>query len=156
MYAHHKRVFLLHHNKTCPRVLFRENLIKQLKEWKLEGESSILMIDANENMETGKLSHQLSESPLFMIDAVKSRRGRPGPVTWFRGSAQIEGVWVTKDVTVSATCFLPFYFGAGDHRAIMIDIPTRDLIGTEISRIVLPSIRRLQCQNPKVNKSYLK
>ena len=49
-----------------------------------------------------------------MYDAVAKRSGLSGPVTWARGTKQIDGVWVTPDLDVNSACFLPFYFGIGD------------------------------------------
>lgn len=68
-----------------------------------------------------------------MKDAVTSRIEMDGPVTFVRGSRQIDDAWATPDVEIYAACFLPFLFGIGDHSAILLDIPQHSLIGSKSS-----------------------
>ena len=58
-----------------------------------------------------------------MKDAVKSKIKIEGLTTFVRGSRKIDGTWVTPYVDISAACFLPLFFGVGDHRVILLDIP---------------------------------
>ena len=101
-------------------------------------------------MEGGPLSRMLSQEDLEMVDAVKLRLQSPGPHTFVRVSCQIDGVCVTKDVNVSRACFLPFYFGVGDHCGIVIDIPRETFLGGTVHSIVTPTSHRLVCSNPEV------
>ena len=78
----------------------------------------------------------------------------PGPATFVRGTRQIDAVWTTPDVQVEAACFTPFYFGIGDHRGIIIDIPKVSLIGGDIRTIYRPTARKLKCNEENVWKAY--
>ena len=43
----------------CPRLIFRQHLMEQLDKWQGNGDRIILMIDANENLQHGKLQRDL-------------------------------------------------------------------------------------------------
>ena len=152
--AQQKRYWKMKGDNRCPRRIFREQLIEMLSEWKEEGDQLILFIDSNEDMEKGQLQKMLKNSNLDMRDAVKYKSNMPGPPTFVRGSRQIDGVWVTKELEIDAACFTPFYFGIGDHRGIIIDIPQKSLIGGENKSIGRPTARKLQCNEEKIWRNY--
>eukprot|EP00957_Ditylum_brightwellii_P063212 4798226-Ditylum_brightwellii.AAC.1 len=58
------------------------------------------------------------------------------PHTWYIGSGQISGVWVSPESLPSAVSLLPFGFGIGDHCAIMVDLPMSLLVGEELPSII--------------------
>ena len=152
--AQQRRYWRLRNNSTCPRKLFRTQLISQLKTWREEGDKIILFIDSNENMADGPLQRMLAGPDLEMTDAIYQRSQMPGPATFVRGTRQIDAVWTTPDVQVEAACFTPFYFGIGDHRGIIIDIPKVSLIGGDIRTIYRPTARKLKCNEENVWKAY--
>ena len=78
-------------------------------------EEVILVLDGNKNMKNGQLARMLRTPDLDMKDAVKTRTGIDGPATFGRKSRQMDAAWVTPDIDISAACFLPFFFGVGDH-----------------------------------------
>ena len=51
---------------------------------------------------------------------------------------------------------LPFFFGVGDHRGILIDIPEHVLLGNKLIKIKRPHARRLICGRPAVEDRYIK
>ena len=152
--AQHRRYWKLQGEKQCSRKLMRQALVQKLKEWRNQGEKLILLIDGNENMEGGILSQMLTDPELGMVDAVRHRSQLPGPPTFARGRRQIDGAWVTPDIDIKRACFLPFFFGVGDHRAIILDIPIYSLLGGDIHKISRPTSRRLTCSNPEVRDKY--
>ena len=152
--AQQRRYWRLQNNNTCPRKLFREQLISQLKTWREEGDKIILFLDSNEDMSEGILQRMLVGEDLEMIDAVSQQSKMPGPPTFVRGSRQIDAVWITPDIQVASACFTPFYFGIGDHRGIVIDIPKTSLIGGDTRTIYRPTARRLKCNEEHVWKAY--
>ena len=89
-----------------------------------------------------------------MVDAFKKQSGIPGPPTFVRGSRQIDAAWVTKDIDISKACFLPFYFGIGDHRGIILDIPRQSLVEGNLKSIHRPSARRLKCDKKEIWHKY--
>ena len=138
---------------SCPRKLFREQLMATLRQWREKGDRLVLFIDANEDMRDGPIQRELS-SALDMYDAVQEV-GDANPVaTHQRGSRQIDGVWVTRDLQVARACFLPFHLGVGDHRAILLDVRSSSLLGRPSSLIQKPTMRRLQCWIHSVKRRY--
>ena len=152
--AQQRRYWKLQGNKQRPRKLLQQDLIRQLKEWRNQGEKLILFLDSNGNMLNGPLSRMLAHTDLGMIDAVHHRSGLPGPHTFIKGSRQIDGAWVTLDVDIDRSCFLPFYFGVGDHRGILMDVPQRTILGGDIHKISRPAARRLSCNKREVMGKY--
>ena len=152
--AQQRRYWRLQKNNTCPRKLFRMQLIDELKSWREEGDKIILFIDSNENMTAGPLQRMLQDEGLEMKDAIQQRTNMPGPPTFVRGSRQIDAVWTTPDVEVASACFTPFYFGIGDHRGIVIDIPKVSFIGGDTRMISRPTARRLKCNEEEVWSAY--
>jgi hypothetical protein len=109
---------------TCPRVKFREDLGKFLREWRAAGDRLIVCLDANENIYTQALGKMFTNSEgLGMVEAVgKYTRKKIGP-TYFRGQLPINGIWTTPDVTIANACAMPAGYGIGDHRLFIIDTP---------------------------------
>ncbi len=62
VYQQHRRHLI---NKlgddTCPRSRFREDLLRQMRQWRRAGERLILCLDANENIYLGKLGRELTD-----------------------------------------------------------------------------------------------
>ena len=150
--AQQKRYWRLQGEYQCPRKLLRRDLVAKMLQWREEGDKLILILDGNENMKNGQLARMLRIPDLDMKDAVKSRSGMDGPATFVRGSRQIDAAWVTPDIEISAASFLPFFFGVGDHRAIMLDIPQHSLIGGKLHQLSRPNVRRLQCNRQEIQQ----
>ena len=131
----------------------REHLIQDLKKWREQGGKLVLLIDANEDMTNGPLQTRLEEE-LDMYDTVKEVGNAPPTATFHLGSRQIDGAWATRDLDIARACFLPFQFGVGDHRGILLDIRTSSLLGHSSSQIVRPNMRRLQNWNSRVRSRY--
>ena len=96
----------------------------------------------------------LAHSDLGMIDAINHRTKEHSPNTSIRGSRKIDGAWVTLNVDISRVCFLPFFFGVGDHQGTILDIPQRTLLGGDSHSIMLLMARRLTCNKHVVQAKY--
>ena len=105
-------------------------------------------------MNGGPLARMLQHPDLDMRDAIRTRTSREGPHTFIRGSRQIDGAWITPDIELQAACFLTFFFGVGDHRGIILDIPQQSLLGGSTHKITRPTARRLQCNSTEVKNKY--
>ena len=112
------------------------------------------MLNASGNMKDGQLARILQNSNLDMKDAVNSRTGIDGSAIFVRGSRQIDAVWVTPDIEIGAAYFSPFFFGVGDHRGILLDIPQQSLIGGNIHTISRPNARKLQYNKHEIQQKY--
>jgi len=90
---------------TCPRVKFREDLGKLLKEWRTAGDRLVVCLDANKNIYTQAIGKMLTDPEVLgMIEAVGSYTGKKIGPTYFRGHLPIDGIWTTLDVTVANVC----------------------------------------------------
>ena len=145
VYQQHRRHLI---NKlkdvTCPRVRFREDLIRQLEKWRKDGERLILCLDANEHIYRGEFGRQITNRDgLGMKEVVGEFTARQLGATYFRGSEPIDGVWTTGDITVTNACVMPVGFGVGDHRLFVIDFATTTLVGSPTTTVVRPALRKL-------------
>ena len=160
VYRQHANYFRTNHgDRTCPRKLFRDQLIAQLATWKEEGDKLVLFIDANDCLKSGKFVKQLRKD-VGMDDLVRRRTGTDGPPTFTKGlkvgTLQIDGCFATEDIDCTGARFLPFRDGVGDHRTIAVDITYRSLIGEDKFKVVRPDARRLQVKKRGTLRRYLK
>ena len=129
---------------TCPRVRFGEDLIRQMKKWRKNGERPILCLDANENIYCGELGRQLTKlDGLGMKEVAGEFTARQLGATYFCGNEPIDGVWTTGDITVTNACVMPVGFGVGDHQLFVIDFSTTTLAGSGTATVARPALRRL-------------
>jgi hypothetical protein len=130
---------VLHHKEerlTCLLILFRRDLIKQLKEWQMAGDRIILFMDHNKHVTKGALGKALGDRDgLDLCEAIIHHTGKSPGATFFRGSKPIDGLWVS-DIDISNACVMPFGYGMGDHRAYILDIPIESLVGIDPVKIV--------------------
>jgi len=156
-YAQHRR-YLINTRKdttTCPRTLFREELIHQLTKWRQEGDRLIVCMDANDHIYKGLIGQSLTnEAGLGMKEVIKEFTGEELGPTFFRGRIPIDGIWTTTDVQIANACVMPAGYGIGDHRLFVVDIVSSSIIGTESPRIQRPTARRLNTRLPNVAERY--
>lgn len=156
VYQQHRRYFINKEDSlVCPRVRFREDLIKKLLQWRTEGCRLIVCLDANENIYRKSLGKALTNvQGLNMKEVVGTFTNRPIGATYFRGQSPIDGIWATSDVQISGACIMPAGFGIGDHRLFVLDILTSSIVGDQSHRIVRPKARRLNTKIPGVASAY--
>ena len=149
------QIWQQHDHITCPRVKFREDLGKLLKEWRAAGDRIIVCLDANENIYTQALGKLLTDPEgLGMIEVVGRYTGKRIGPTHFRGKLPIDGIWATPDITVANACIMPAGYGIGDHRLFVIDFHTASLVGSGPPRERRAASRRLNTRLPHVVKKY--
>jgi len=158
-YAQHRR-YLIHTRKditTCPRDLFREELVQQLQRWRDDGDRLIVCMDANENTYKGSIGKALTDKDgLAMKEVVREYTNKDLGATYFRGSEPIDGIWATSDVVISNACVMPAGYGIGDHRMFVVDIVTSSMVGVDVKRIQRAKARRLNTKLPGVAERYAK
>ena len=137
-YAQHRR-YLINTRRdatTCPRTLFREEIIQQPKKWRQEGDWLIVCMDANDYIYRGLMGRALvNEEGLGMKEVIREFTGEELGPTYFRGSTPIDGVWTTPDVQIANACVMPAGYGIGDHRLFIMDIVLTSVIGENPPRI---------------------
>ena len=93
-----------------------------IRQWRSQGGRLIIIINANENVMTGRLADSLAADKIGMVDAVHSKAPGPGPKAWFRGKESIDGIWISSDLVWKGVSYLPFHEDLGNHRPVCIDI----------------------------------
>jgi hypothetical protein len=141
-------------NSISPRELFESDLVWQLKVWRALGDRIILMMDINCHVLTGKLSRILPGELLEIWEITKDFLGFLCDNTHASGSQQIDGVWVTSDITITAVKWLSYAESPGDHRTCIFDFTTLSAIGSIERRIVLPGCRRLISSDKRCFENY--
>ena len=102
---------------VCPRVKFREDLVKQLQKWRAEGDRLIVCLNANEDIYKKSIGKALTlVEGLGMKEVVGEFTGKKIGPTYFRGKKPIDGIWATTDIQVCGACIMPASYGIGDHR----------------------------------------
>jgi hypothetical protein len=150
---------ILHYGKkdlTCPLILFREHLIKHIKQWRASGERIVLFMDHNEHMIEGPLRKALAnkDGP-DLSKAIMLYMGASPGTTFFQGLQPIKGLWVSNNLDISNACVMPFGFGVGNHQAFILDIPLELLMGVNPVKIIRPVSRCLNSQLPKCGQAYI-
>jgi hypothetical protein len=87
---------------TCPIVLFRNHLIKQIKDWHAAGDRIILFMDHNKHVINGQLGKALADKEgLDLQEAIMQHTGTSPGVTFFQGSRPINGLWISSNLDIS-------------------------------------------------------
>jgi hypothetical protein len=97
-------------------------------------------------------------APLHLQEAVLDADGRDrtlAPATHNRGKEIIDGIFHSPSLVVTASGYLPFNHGIGDHRLIWADFLQRTVIGFDLSPLPSPQARRLKLKDPRVTDKYL-
>ena len=155
-YQQHRRYLLLKENDdTCPRTRFRQDLVRQLKTWRENGDRLIVCMDANENIYRKSIGKALTDSEgLCMKEVVGDHTGKALGATFFRGSTPIDAVWATPDIEVVGACVMPAGFGVGDHRMFVVDFRVALLVGSAPPKIIRAPSRRLNTKIPRIAGEY--
>ena len=78
-------------------------------------------------------------------------RGRQGiQPTYQRGSAPIDGIFISEGLNVTAGGYLPFGEGGSDHRALWVKINEVSAFGYAMEKVVPIMARRLTLEDPRV------
>ncbi len=116
--------------------------MKQIKQWRAAGDRIILFMDHNKHMINGPLGKALADKErLDLREAIVQHTGASPGATFFRGSKSIDGLWISSNLDMSNACIMPFVYGIGNHRAFILDIPIKSLVGVDSVKIVRPAGR---------------
>ena len=110
-------------------------------------------MDANEDIKIGCIAK--SFTAIGLIDSITTITSATPPGSHIRGSRQIDGIWVSSDLTVTVASFCPFNFGVGDHRIVLVDLDKATLFRSATSLTFPSKMRRLISSNLSVVSSYL-
>jgi len=133
----------LHNITGTPQQLFDKDLLHQCKLWRKSGKRIILLMDANEHVLNGKFNRQISRTGLDLEEFTHKCWGAHQPYAHINGSIPIDGGYKSPEIEVLNVCMLPFLDSPGDHRAFIIDISTRSLLGEFQYKVCRPISRCL-------------
>jgi hypothetical protein len=143
MYQQQVRYMQLHNLKRSPQQLFDKDLLYQCKLWRKSGERVIPLMDANKHVLKGKFNKVLTRTGLDMEEFTHKSWGPNQPCTHIKGSVPVDGGYKLSEIEVLNVCMLPFLDSPGNHRAFIIDISTRSLLGEFRYKVCCPVSRRL-------------
>ena len=157
-YQQQRRYFIKKEGKeVCPRARFRSDLEKLVLQWKGEGKSVIVMLDANEDVYRGHIGRMLTNSAgADMVETILESTKSKSTATYFRGSRPIDAIWATRDLEIVGAGAMPIGFGVGDHRIMYIDVTTSSLVGFCPQPVKHPKARRLNSKIPRAKKQYIR
>ncbi len=154
-YQQHCRYFQTRNEDRCPRTLFKEHLIDQLKKWRESGDRLVVCMDVNEHIYKKSIWRELTDPEgLAIQEVVGEFTQRPIGTTFFRGSKPIDGVWASSDIAISNAGVMPAGNGIGDPQLFVIDMATRDLVGEAPPKVIRLASRRLNTKLPGVANAY--
>jgi len=147
VYNQHKIYLDNHNDDRDPRLAFTAEFRKEILLWQLAGDQILIGMDANKD-ERDRTLHQ-AMTALYLREAVTSRHGLTGPLTYQGGSKSTDALWITPTL-LGLQCgylkFVPWF----NHCCLWIDIPTAVAFGHDLPPIVSARARRLKCQDPRV------
>ena len=82
--AQQRRYWRLKGSKESPRAHFVRDLIQALRTWRNLGEKILLLMDANEDLNGGRLAKALQHPDLAMRDIIKERSQPRCQLTWIQ------------------------------------------------------------------------
>ena len=115
----------------------------------------MLCIDSNDHMSKGKLAKLLRHTGLKEMFQSKFQHNT-APASWFQGSNQIDGIWVSRHIINYNISIAPHFLGVGDHRCIVFDIPADLILGASLSPVCRPTMRKLISSNPISVNNYVR
>ena len=127
-----------------------------LRQWRARGDIIVFMIDANKNIKDNMLSRTLAAEDITLKEAVRSVSPGHGPITHFRGTELIEGIWYTPDMELRGTDYLPFDVDMRDYWPVLTNFTQTLLLGVNLPHIVQPAARRLNSQVDRIRDKYNK
>ena len=94
-------------------------------------------MDHNEHMINGLLGKALADKEgLDLQEVTVQHTGASPGAIFFRGSKPIDGLWISSNLDIINACVMPFGYSIGDHRAFILDIPIKSLVGVNPVKIV--------------------
>ncbi len=110
---------------------------------KLRGDGTFLLRLDRAKATTGRGRTEPSELEGDLEEFTHKCWGAHQPYTHINGSIPIDGGYKSPEIEVLNVCMLPFLDSPGDHRAFIIDISTRSLLGEFRYKVCRPISRRL-------------
>ena len=153
VYEQHIRFLKSHDNdERDPRKFFDRDLQNELRE-KVDEMNIVLMIDVNQNVESGSFNEKMEK--IGLTSAFKTISQEPMPPTHHRGSKPISTIYLSANLTPVRAGILPKTIGVqGDHRNMYVDIPNGSFLGVYMYKIVSQPMKRLQLKDSRIVRKF--
>ena len=157
-YAQQKRYFhFVAREEICPRQAFLRDLSAEIIAWQERGEQIILMLDANEDLNSGYVDRFFQSIGLKNV-LHDHHPGIHPPSTYKRNfsNVPIDGIYCSNNIQASRCGYLPFGFGMGDHRILYMDLDKQSFLGGNLFKIERPQVRRLKCTGFRIQQNFIR
>ena len=135
-----------------PLAAFDDDFKGFIREGFQAGKQMILMMDVNEDVNSGKIASMLQD--FNMEEKLATYLQGPSPATHHRGSRTIDGIYASKTASTSKAEYLQFKDSPGDHRSRVWDVQQCSIFGNRNSPPEKRSPRRLQSRQPSTVRRY--
>ena len=161
VYQQHRRYLQSIRDPTEPRKAFIRDLSQTLRQWREEGDSLIVMLDANEDIRGGRIAQVFKQPDLELYEvSQKKHETLPYVPTYYQGEKgsayQIDGIFTTPEIEISRVTWVPVDESPGDHRAGIVDLKWDTVAGEALQRVKRPKARRLTGSLPETVNKYVK
>jgi hypothetical protein len=131
-----------------PHEQWIKDLSEEIAVWRESGDSIILMVDLNDDVNTSKTAKALQKVGLREI-ITKSRQSTTP--TYQRGSTTIDGIFVSQEIIPTQCGYLK---STSDHLCVWLDVEKKALLDLDPNVGPSKQIRRLQCTDPRTIEKY--
>ena len=154
VYSQRRRVLRDKGIETDPFLYFREQLVKQLLEWKNTGANIILAGDFNEDVYDGILAKRLQQEDLLMTCQFQASNGERLPNSHQSGTLPVMAIFATSGITCTNAHAGAHGANVGDHRLLIYDFQAPTVLGTHLPHMSRPSGRGVRSQIPRQRIAY--
>ena len=150
-YNQQLRYFVAKGIDKCPRQIWLEDMERFIKEKQTKGHQIILLADMNEDVEEDMM---IGWARKVKLKEVVSKTTSEKVATHNKGSAPIDGIFLSYTLSATRAGYFPFGSIQSDHRALWVDIERDLILGFKPPTNNPTTMRRLQCNLPHVRDSW--
>lgn len=105
---HQRYLLKTEKDRTCPHTRFFNDLARQLRQWRDDGNLFIVCMDANEDIYKKRIGKELTAADgLHMTEVVGNFTGKRIGAIYFQGLTPIDAIWATSDLIVQVLLSYP-------------------------------------------------
>ena len=148
--------FIRRNNLNCePRDLFDKDIMTEIEKQQANNIQIVLMIDANENIETGEFTKEMEKRGLYSV--YKRYIRDQMPATHHTGSYPISTIYAPMHFKIIQAGILQKGKGYQSyHRNMYVDLDSATFLGGYMYKVLPPSMKMLQLNDPRVYKTFIK
>jgi len=138
-----------------PRELFDRDIVTEIQLQQSRNIQVILMIDVNENVESGEFTKSMDT--LGLQSVFKRYIHEPMPATHHTGSQPISTIYLPIQICIKSAGILQKGKGfQSDHRNMFVDVDEHTLLGSQMFKVLPPDMKTLQLNDSRIYRSFIK